>query len=205
MQLWTLSPWTHPGFLFLPFQYYLKTTSPFTQPSWTLMCMSLGKTLPVSLTSGWRSTLMGRAALARANRRRPVSGIAGMASGKTSTSTAREHQWHHSSEGKIWMRDRLAMSLCGRSFPIPGEEVFGKQEETPNRCMKLCTCMYVKKRETECGWILVWFLYSVALLLIQRRHIKSLGFLNQSHIPSCFCLSELNAGYSGFIPKEMAI
>lgn len=70
------------------FQCWVRTTSLCTPLSSILMFISSGRMLPVLRISGWRSTSTARAAHVAASRRRHVCGIAVMASGLTSTSTA---------------------------------------------------------------------------------------------------------------------
>ncbi len=79
-------------------QCWVRTVSLCIQPSWTLTCTWLEKTLLASPISGWRSTWTARAGHAAANQRRRVCGTAEMPSGSTSTSTALEHLPHLYSE-----------------------------------------------------------------------------------------------------------
>ncbi len=70
------------------FQCWVRTTSLCTPLSSILMFISSGRMLPVLRISVWRSTSTARATHVAASRRKHVCGIAVMASGLTSTSTA---------------------------------------------------------------------------------------------------------------------
>lgn len=104
--MWTV--WTFVLFFFFlffllslflsSFQFWPRTASPSTPPSWTPMCTWSARTRPASLTSAWLSLLTARVGRGPASQRKLESGIAETASGRTSTSTAQAHQPRHSSE-----------------------------------------------------------------------------------------------------------
>lgn len=86
------------GHIFYFVQCWAKTASPCIPPCSTHTCTWSARMPRASPTSGSHSSWIPPAAPVPANQRRPECGIAAMASGLTSTSTALERLLHHYSD-----------------------------------------------------------------------------------------------------------
>lgn len=99
------------------FQFWLRTASQSTPPSWTPTSTWLARMRPALLISAWLSLLTARVDRGPASQRKLAFGIAETASGRTSTSTAQAPLLRPSSEvrttalGENWQQ-KVSLRAC---------------------------------------------------------------------------------------------
>lgn len=155
-------------------QFWLRTTSPSTPPSWTPTSTWSARTPPASRTSGSLSLSTTRASRAPASRRKRVSGIAETASGRTSTSTAQARQLRLSSEvrasqlGNTAADGRLTHSMFQKSH---GKKIIRVPSNVSETFIKIC-----KKKKPSNKHI---FLFGS--LILHWKCLKKNNNLNLKH------------------------